>query len=79
MNTLRDVIMDREVVITNIKDRDGMKRRLLDLGFVEGSRVIPVLNSPSKGMRAYLVKGCKIALRNHDAENILIEEVMKFV
>lgn len=68
--TLCECEMHQEVYVKNIVDCE-MKRRLLDLGFVEGTLVEPVLKSPSKGMRAYLIKGCKIALR--DSESRLIE------
>lgn len=72
MECLDDIPLNEEVCIHAILDEDGMKRRLLDLGFVEGCHVIPVLNSPSKGMRAYLIKGCKIALRTNDAKKIMV-------
>lgn len=72
MEHLDDIPLQEEVCIHKILDRDGMKRRLLDLGFVEGCHVTPVLDSPSKGMRAYLIKGCKIALRTIDAQSIFV-------
>lgn len=72
MECLDDIPLNEEVCIQAIQDEDGMKRRLLDLGFVEGCHVTPVLNSPSKGMRAYLIKGCKIALRTNDARKIMV-------
>lgn len=64
--------MHQQVYVKSIVDGE-MKRRLLDLGFVNGTLVEPILESPSKGMRAYLIKGCKIALR--DSESRLIEVI----
>lgn len=55
-----------------------MKRRLMDLGFVVGNIVEPILSSPSKGMRAYIVKGGKIALRASDEKNIEVREKGEF-
>ena len=71
--TLQDCVLREAVYVTEIEDCE-MKRRLLDLGFVKGSRVIPVLDSPGKGMRAYLIKGCKIALRNTESRHIIVEK-----
>lgn len=73
MQTLNLCKLKEASVIQSIEDCE-MKRRLLDLGFVNGARVIPVLDSPSKGMRAYLVKGCKIALRNSVSKRIIVKK-----
>lgn len=74
MKTLLDAKLNEEVVIRQIEHEASIKRRLMDLGFMEHVSVIPVLNSPSKGMRAYLVKGCKIALRDVESAGIVLEE-----
>ncbi len=54
-----------------------MRRRLLDLGFTQGSRVECVMRSPLGDPTAYLVRGALIALRREDAGtvNILNETV----
>lgn len=74
MKRLQEVAIQQEAVVLDIAHVPLMKRRLMDLGFVRGTRVIPILESPSKDMRAYLVKGCKIALRSVDANAILVEQ-----
>ena len=48
-------------------------RRLYDLGFVIGSKVSPILISPSKHIKAYLIKDSIIALRDSDALKIEVE------
>ena len=73
MNCLKDAVLNEEVFVEDIEHTALMKRRLMDLGFVPGTGVIPVLESPSRDMRAYLIKGCKIALRSEDSEQILIK------
>ncbi|MEG1476078.1 MAG: FeoA family protein [Longicatena sp.] len=75
MKTLFEIEMNETVEILYIQHNTPMKRRLLDLGFVKGSKVTPVLNSPSKGMRAYLIKGCKIALRESQSAQIFVERL----
>lgn len=72
MKTLNDINMNEEVVIDHIDHAYATKRRLMDLGFVEKGSVVALLESPSKGMRAYLVKGCKIALRGFESEGIYV-------
>ena len=72
MRTLEEIDMNEEVIIDHIEHKSSTKRRLMDLGFVENGTVVAVLNSPSKGMRAYLVKGCKIALRGFESQGIYV-------
>ena len=50
------------------------KLRLFDLGFFRGSRVLPLYECAGGGTRVYRVKDTLIALRNQDAERILVEE-----
>ena len=73
MNCLKDAVLNEEVFVVDIEHTALMKRRLMDLGFVPGTGVTPVLESPSRDMRAYLIKGCKIALRSEDSERILVK------
>ena len=75
MKTLLDAQLNEEVVIKRIVHEASIRRRLMDLGFMKDVLTIPVLDSPSRGMRAYFVKGCKIALRDVDSAGIqLVEE-----
>lgn len=74
----RDVInlsnlpLNENGIIDNIKCNGNIKRRLLDLGLVKGTNIIPVLISPSNDPRAFEVRGSVIAIRREDAENIEI-------
>ena len=47
-----------------------MRRRLQDIGLIEGTRVECLQKSPSGDPMAYLVRGTVIALRRNDAERI---------
>lgn len=49
-----------------------MRRRLLDLGFVKGSRISIDLTSPMGNPIAYVVRGTAIALRKDQSRYILI-------
>ncbi len=50
----------------------SMRRRLLDLGFAQGSTVSCIHCAPSGDPIAYSVKGAVIALRKEDAKDILV-------
>lgn len=58
--------------IMDIKASNTIKRRLLDLGVINGVCITPILKSPLNDPRAYLVKGSVIALRNGDSKNIIV-------
>ncbi len=51
------------------------RRRLLDLGFVPGTQVRVVMQSPGgRDLRAYEVRGAMIALRRNQAEMLLVSD-----
>ena len=59
--------------IFNINCKNSIKRRLLDLGMVKGTEIIPVLISPSGDPRAFEVRGTLIAIREDDTKLIDVE------
>lgn len=65
---------EEEGIISDVIHPDsGMKRRLLDLGFYEGTPIKRVLESPKGDPIAYKVRGTTIALRNSDSQYILLK------
>ena len=65
---------EEEGIISDVLHPDtGMKRRLLDLGFYEGTPIKRVLESPKGDPIAYKVRGTTIALRNIDSQYIFLE------
>lgn len=50
-----------------------MRRRLLELGLVEGTKVTCLGSSPLGDPSAYLIRGAVIALRARDCSGILAE------
>ena len=56
--------------VNDIKCVEGIKRRLLDLGIIKGTKIEPILLSPSGDPRAFSVRAPLIAIRKEDAENI---------
>lgn len=50
----------------------SMRRRLQDIGLIEGTKVECVLKSPCGDPVAYQIRGALIALREEDSSNILV-------
>src|SRR5690606_2700071 len=48
------------------------RRRLMDLGFTEGTRIEPVLRTFAGDPRAYRVRGTVVALRRDQAAQVLV-------
>lgn len=53
------------------------RRRILDLGITEGTRVEPLFPSPSGNPVAYLIRGAVIALRAEDASRVMVVAIEK--
>ena len=70
---LSDLKVNGVAVIKKINLNDSELRRLYDLGFVIGSKVKTILVSPSKLIKAYLIKDTVIALRNSTSSKIEVE------
>lgn len=74
LSSLRKGELGRIVGISK-ECRGENRRRLLDLGFVNGTEIRIDLDSPMKNPVAYGVKGTSIALRNDQASKILIKKI----
>ena len=73
VKNLRQLPLNKYGYIKELKCDGNIRRRLLDLGLVKGTKIIPVLVSPSKDSRAFFVRGSIIAIRKEDAERVDIE------
>lgn len=72
--TLDELKVGNKARIINIKD-SSIKRRLLDIGLIEGSIITSYLESPFKDPIAYKIKNAIIAIRKINAKNIEVELV----
>lgn len=64
-----------EIIGISKESRGESRRRLLDLGFVKGSKTKIDLLNPLGEPHAYLIKGTSIALRKDQASKILIKKL----
>ncbi len=70
--SLKDSLINEEVYVDKIITDNDIKRRLLDIGLSRNTKVMPLFNSVSGGIRAYLIRNSIIAIRDIDAQNILV-------
>ena len=83
----QDKFEENAVRLTDLKDgetakvlglsqecRGATRRRLLDLGFIPGTEIHPEISSPMKDPRAYMLRNTLIALRNDQADLVIIEK-----
>ena len=71
--TLNELPLNTKGIIERLNCQGNIRRRLLDLGFVKGASITPVLISPSQDPRAFSIRGTLIAIRKEDANLITIQ------
>ena len=67
---LCDLEFEKKAIIDNISLHGIKKRRLYDLGFINGEKVEKMFTSLFKDPSCYKIKNTFIALRNEDARKI---------
>lgn len=72
---LCDMTRDEEVLVKEINVQGSMKRRLVDIGLIEGTRVKCVGKSPLGDPLAYLIRGAVIAIREETGKDVTVERV----
>lgn len=70
--TLNQLQIGECAKIHQINFTGTQRRRMRDLGFIDGTIVEALQKSPAGDPIAYFVRGAVIALRGEDAEKILL-------
>lgn len=73
MYCLNDIALGERARVLSQSTSGGIRRRLLDMGLVEGTEIECVGKSPCGDPRAYLIRGAVIALRAEDCGKIAVE------
>ena len=75
--TLDEIALGETAVLVGFSDEFGLqeRQRLLDLGFIPGTRITAELRSPGGEPVAYRIRETLIALRKAQATMILVERV----
>lgn len=71
--TLNAVPEGKIVHVKELLASGSMRRRLQDIGLIEGTKVECLQKSPSGDPVAYLIRGAVIALRSETSAEIVIE------
>jgi ferrous iron transport protein A len=75
MESLDKVKMNSEVIIIKVNGEKAIKRRLMDMGMIPGTKVFVRKYAPLGDPIEIMVRGTEITLRKMDALNILTEPV----
>lgn len=60
--------------VKRLRSTGSMRRRLQDIGLIEGTRVECLQKSPSGDPIAFLIRGAVIALRSEDSCNVVMSQ-----
>lgn len=69
---LCDLPIGQSGTVCALLSTGGMRRRLLDIGLIDGTTVECLGRSPAGDPAAYLIRGAVIAIRDCDSAQILI-------
>ena len=61
-------------IIDTLNCNGNIRRRLLDLGLIKGTKITPVFKSPSGDPTAFEIRKTLIALRKEDSNLINLKE-----
>ena len=71
--SLNALQIGQSAYVTQVEAGPAMRRRLMDIGLIPGTRVTCVAKSPAGDPAAYFIRGAVIALRGADAQGIRLE------
>ena len=72
MCSLTDLEVGQKGQVKQLCMLGSIRRRLQDIGVIEGTCIECVLRSPGNDPVAYQIKGAVIALRNEDSKKIIV-------
>ena len=75
ITSLDEILLDETAIVEDVRCVGNIKRRLLDLGLIKGTKITPVLVSPSKDPRAFFIRGMTIAIREEEARQVLVSRI----
>lgn len=75
--SLNEIHPGQYATVRELKSTGSMRRRLLDIGLVENTKVECIGQSPCGDPRAFLIRGAVIAIRSEDCKDILVNRTDK--
>lgn len=74
---LSQVRQGMTATVHRLLSNGSIRRRLLDMGLIEGTEIRCLYSSPSGDPTAFLVRGTVVALRRRDADRIRVFAALK--
>lgn len=71
--TLKSLKPKQIGIVAELRAEHGMRRRLMDIGIIEGTKIKCLHVSPAGDPVAYQIRGAVIALRLEEASKILLK------
>jgi ferrous iron transport protein A len=68
---LNQLPLGQKANVAALKSDGSIRRRMLDLGLIDGTEIEPLYRSPFGNPAAYLIRGAVIALRSDLSEQII--------
>lgn len=72
---LNDIPPGKCAVVQSLEATGSMRRRFLDIGLIQDTKVACLGRSPGGDPSAYLIRGAVIAIRSEDSKNILVRRL----
>lgn len=70
--TLNKISPGQSAVVKKLKTKGTMRRRLIDIGLIEKTKICCLGRSPLGDPTAFLIRGAVIAIREEDCKDILV-------
>ncbi len=70
--SLNNLPIGQKGIVADLLSNGTERRRMLDLGVVQGTTIEALQKSPSGDPIAYFIRGAVIALRDEDADKIKV-------
>lgn len=70
--TLTKLETGKSARVIKLLAKGSIRRRLQDIGVIEGTDIECIMKSPWNDPIAYKIRGAVIAIRNEDSENIIV-------
>lgn len=70
--SLNKLPIGKKANVTSLMVDGAARRRMLDLGIIDGTEIEPLYKSPSGNPVAYLIRGAVIALRSDVSDKIIV-------
>lgn len=73
--TMDRLLPGQRAEIQRLATQGAMRRRLLDIGLIPGTKIQCVGRSPMGDPSAFLIRGAVIAIRRKDCSSIMVERI----